>query len=106
MTFLPESLAKIVSVAPYSEATKICDGKIQTILLNRMCNTGPQYERLLQFQSYTNLKFLKDYESLDYVKRFIVNDDEQVSDFFDAQIRPKGMSRNPIGSTTKISRVI
>ena len=59
-------------MAPYSEATKICDGKIQTILLNRMCNTGPQYERLLQFQSYTNLKFLKDYESLDYVKRFIV----------------------------------
>ena len=55
-----------------------------------MCNTGPQYERLLQFQSYTNLKFLKEYDSLDYVKRFIVNDDEQVSDFFNAQIRPKG----------------
>lgn len=85
-----ESLAKIVSIAPYDAAAEKCNGRIQTVLLNRMCNTGPQYERLLQFESYTNLKFLKKYETVDYIKRYVVSDDQQVSDFFDAEIRPKG----------------
>ena len=35
-----ESLAKIISIAPYEDAIEKCDGRIQTILLNRMCNTG------------------------------------------------------------------
>lgn len=87
-----ESLAKIVSIAPYDAAAEKCNGRIQTVLLNRMCNTGPQYERLLQFESYTNLKFLKKYETVDYIKRYVVSDDQQVSDFFDAEIRPKDYS--------------
>ena len=39
-----KNLEKFVSIAPYEEAQMICNNKIDTVLLSRKCNTGPQYE--------------------------------------------------------------
>ena len=54
-----QELSKFVSIAPYSRAHEICRGKIGSILLSRNCNTGPQYERLKEFEAYSKLKFLR-----------------------------------------------
>ena len=39
-----KNLGKFISIAPYEEAQMICNNKIDTVLLSRKCNTGPQYE--------------------------------------------------------------
>ena len=81
-------LSNFISIAPYSKAVDICNGKIDTILLSRNCNTGPQYERLKEFEAYSNLTFLKSYNSNEYIKKFIVTESHHVADFFNADIRP------------------
>ena len=54
-----QELSKFVSIAPYSRAHETCHGKIGSILLSRNCNTGPQFERLKEFEAYSKLKFLR-----------------------------------------------
>ena len=39
-----KNLGKFISIAPYEEAQMICKNKIDTVLLSRKCNNGPQYE--------------------------------------------------------------
>lgn len=87
-----ESVARLVPVASYATASRLCHGKIDAVLLSRDCNTGPQYDRLQEFESYTKLQFLKAYESTDFIKRNVVSNDLHVSDFFTAQVRPHDVS--------------
>ncbi len=87
-----ESVARIVPVASYARASRFCDGKIDAVLLSRDCNTGPQFDRLKEFESYSELRFLKEYESIDFIKRNVVSNDLHVSDFFTAQVRPHDVS--------------
>ena len=87
-----ESVARLVPVASYAEASRLCGGRIDAVLLSRDCNTGPQYDRLKEFENYSELKFLKTYESTDFIKRNVVSNDLHVSDFFTAQVRPHDVS--------------
>ena len=87
-----ESVARLVPVASYASASRFCDGKIDAVLLSRDCNTGPQFDRLKEFENYSELRFLKEYESIDFIKRNVVSNDLHVSDFFTAQVRPHDVS--------------
>ncbi|CAG5100503.1 Oidioi.mRNA.OKI2018_I69.XSR.g17028.t2.cds [Oikopleura dioica] len=87
-----ESVARLVPVASYAEANRLCGGRIDAVLLSRDCNTGPQYDRLKEFENYSELKFLKTYESTDFIKRNVVSNDLHVSDFFTAQVHPHDVS--------------
>ena len=86
-----ENIKKFVSIAPYSRARDLCNNNIDTVLLARNCNTGPQFERLQSFQYFTNFTFLKKYDSLEYIKRFVVSEAEPVADFFTAEVRPRNL---------------
>lgn len=77
-----QALSKFISIAPYSAAHETCENKIDTILLSRKCNTGPQYERLKEFETYSKLNFLRQYDSNEFIKRFVVTEDDPVADFF------------------------
>ena len=47
-----KNLEKFISIAPYEEAQMICKNKIDTVLLSRKCNTGPQYEECYFFWTH------------------------------------------------------
>ena len=39
-------------------------------------------KRLKEFETYSKLTFLKQYDSNEYIKRFVVTEDDPVADFF------------------------